>query len=314
MLKTNSIVLQGSFPGGRPHSTVLLNNRSDFVSIAESAQTVQALMRHPNNLIIQQRQNQRFIDNSVQCLNSNNGDNVYQIDISKVNFNNHGKPLPKSVLQKMEKVFNTRFKDVKIHTERREAETIGAFAFTMGNDIYFASGRYNPYSLNGQKLLAHELTHVIQQKSARVFTPKGEGLFVINNPGLEAEAERMGIKVAGRFQNSPLIMPSNSKIMQCVLEDTEERENWLKENQKSEQKEEPKPKEKNERLSLKDMKKRALIMCEGEDINDRAIGGINTLIKLGEYGEVEKLLQDYNFEINEVVNAYAQKKTKRGIL
>jgi len=45
---------------------------------------------------------------------------------------------------------------------------VGARAFTTGSDIFFRQGEYNPDSSAGQKLLAHELTHVVQQGGAKV--------------------------------------------------------------------------------------------------------------------------------------------------
>ncbi|MCP4137890.1 MAG: DUF4157 domain-containing protein [bacterium] len=42
-------------------------------------------------------------------------------------------------------------------------EAINARAFTTGNDIFFANGQYNPAGTEGKKLIAHELTHVVQQ-------------------------------------------------------------------------------------------------------------------------------------------------------
>ena len=103
--------------------------------------------------------------------------------------------MPSDVKQKMESVFNTDFSNVRIHTGGRQAESVGALAFTTGSDIYFAQGRYNPNTSYGQKLLAHELTHVVQQKQGRVKNPFGGGIAVVQNPGLEAEAERMSVHV-----------------------------------------------------------------------------------------------------------------------
>jgi len=94
----------------------------------------------------------------------------------------------------MESVFNTDFSSVKIHTGGYQAESIGALAFTTGNDIYFAQGYYNPNTTHGQRLLGHELTHVVQQRNGRVRNPFENGITVVNDPGLEAEAERMSIK------------------------------------------------------------------------------------------------------------------------
>ena len=66
--------------------------------------------------------------------------------------------------------FNYRFDKVKVHTNALAADTatmLGARAFTVGNDIVFGHNQYNPHSMSGKKLLAHELTHVVQQGAAR---------------------------------------------------------------------------------------------------------------------------------------------------
>lgn len=60
------------------------------------------------------------------------------------------------------------FSNVKIHTgdeAERSARSIGALAYTTGNDIVFGNGQYQPNTDSGKKLLAHELTHVVQQNS-----------------------------------------------------------------------------------------------------------------------------------------------------
>lgn len=66
----------------------------------------------------------------------------------------------------MAKRFGTDFKDVKIHTGKESAQLsqrLNAKAFTVGKDIYFNQGQYNVNSFAGKQLLAHELTHVVQQ-------------------------------------------------------------------------------------------------------------------------------------------------------
>src|SRR5271157_5441618 len=102
-----------------------------------------------------------------------------------------GQPLPEPVQKKMEASFNTNFADVRVHVGH-EAPSIGALAFTHGTDLYFAPGQYNPQSSQGQQLLGHELTHVVQQRAGRVRNPLGSGIAVVQDPGLEAEAEQMG--------------------------------------------------------------------------------------------------------------------------
>ena len=77
-----------------------------------------------------------------------------------------GSSLPDSTRTTMESSFGTDFQNVKIHTDDQAAEmnqSLGAQAFTHGSDIYFNKGKYQPESAKGQHLLAHELTHTVQQ-------------------------------------------------------------------------------------------------------------------------------------------------------
>jgi hypothetical protein len=106
-----------------------------------------------------------------------------------------GLPLPSVVRAKMETAFSADFSDVRVHIGH-EASSLGAIAYTWGTNIHFAPGQYNPHTLQGQKLLGHELWHVLQQKSGRVKNPFGGGVAVVQDHALEAEADRMGIKAA----------------------------------------------------------------------------------------------------------------------
>lgn len=81
-----------------------------------------------------------------------------------------GKPLSDDVRQPMEKAFGTDFSGVKIHTDNQANtlnRSLSARAFTTGSDIFFRSGEYNPSTSGGQELLAHELTHVVQQSGGQ---------------------------------------------------------------------------------------------------------------------------------------------------
>lgn len=106
-----------------------------------------------------------------------------------------GQKLPDTVLRKMESFFGADFSDVRVHVGS-EAASLGALAFTIGPDLYFAPGQYAPHHSHGQRLLGHELAHVVQQRSGRVRNPFGSGIAVIQDPHMEAEAERMGNRVA----------------------------------------------------------------------------------------------------------------------
>ncbi|MDJ0707989.1 MAG: DUF4157 domain-containing protein [Leptolyngbyaceae cyanobacterium MO_188.B28] len=77
-----------------------------------------------------------------------------------------GQPLGESVREPMEQAFGADFGGVRIHTDAESHElnqAVQAKAFMTGRDIYFQRGAYEPGSRGGQELLAHELTHVVQQ-------------------------------------------------------------------------------------------------------------------------------------------------------
>jgi hypothetical protein len=102
-----------------------------------------------------------------------------------------GEPLPKTLLRQMEGYFDTDFSDVRVHVGG-EAASIGALAFTVGTDLYFAPGQYQPHTQNGRELIGHELTHVVQQREGRVGNPFDGGVAVVHDEELEAEADRHG--------------------------------------------------------------------------------------------------------------------------
>ncbi|MEB3358291.1 MAG: DUF4157 domain-containing protein [Synechococcales bacterium] len=86
-----------------------------------------------------------------------------------------GSALPESVRSFMEPRFGNDFSGVRVHTDSASVQMnkeLGAQAFTYGNDIYFNSGKYNPGSSGGQELLAHELTHTVQQTGGVQFKPE----------------------------------------------------------------------------------------------------------------------------------------------
>ncbi|HAG83790.1 MAG TPA: hypothetical protein DCL61_22240, partial [Cyanobacteria bacterium UBA12227] len=77
-----------------------------------------------------------------------------------------GQGLDESVRQPMEQALGTDFSGVRVHTDAQSDQlnrSIQAKAFTTGQDIFFKQGEFDPGSRGGQELLAHELTHVVQQ-------------------------------------------------------------------------------------------------------------------------------------------------------
>lgn len=77
-----------------------------------------------------------------------------------------GSPLPADVRGYMEPRFGRDFSNVRVHTGGEAAglsHAVGARAFTVGNDVFFGAGQYRPDTQAGRQLMAHELTHTVQQ-------------------------------------------------------------------------------------------------------------------------------------------------------
>jgi hypothetical protein len=94
-----------------------------------------------------------------------------------------GQALDESVSQKMGATMGYDFRGVRVHTSSEATELsnqLNAKAFTTGQDIFFREGAYDPHSSGGQELLAHELTHVVQQGTGLV---SGSGRMKVNAPG-----------------------------------------------------------------------------------------------------------------------------------
>jgi len=102
-----------------------------------------------------------------------------------------GQALDSRVRAQMESAFGADFSGVRVHADA-EADTLSralsARAFTTGQDIFLRQGEYNPGTSSGRELLAHELTHVVQQAGSTV-----QGKLVIGQPGdmYEQEADRV---------------------------------------------------------------------------------------------------------------------------
>jgi hypothetical protein len=90
------------------------------------------------------------------------------------NLGQGGSPLPAEVRQRMEAAMGHDFSHVRIHTDgsaQTDATQIHAHAFTTGSHIYFGTGEYQPGTVKGDRLLAHELTHVMQHDEHRLTLP-----------------------------------------------------------------------------------------------------------------------------------------------
>ena len=108
-----------------------------------------------------------------------------------------GRPLDEGVRSSFERAWGHDFRGVRVHADddaARSADAVGARAYTVGSDVVFARGRYDPADPRGRRLLAHELTHVRQQEGATRTGP----VAVLDDPRAEAEADRAPAKVGWR--------------------------------------------------------------------------------------------------------------------
>src|SRR5580658_11217927 len=99
-----------------------------------------------------------------------------------------GRPLDAATRAFFEPRFGHDFSKVRLHTDGQAAESaraVNALAYTVGQDIAFGEGQYAPAAAEGRRLLAHELTHVVQQGSG---TPASSSL-EIGAPGSAAERD-----------------------------------------------------------------------------------------------------------------------------
>ncbi|MGZ3428937.1 MAG: eCIS core domain-containing protein, partial [Polyangia bacterium] len=111
--------------------------------------------------------------------------------------NGNGKALPGSLRGELENRLGASFADVRVHDDpaaAAEARKHGALAFTKGEDVYFADGKYDPGSTEGRRLIAHELTHVAQQSGA---APTAAPSVSPSGSAVEREADRVSSAFAG---------------------------------------------------------------------------------------------------------------------
>lgn len=122
-----------------------------------------------------------------------------------------GKSLPDLTRAEMENSFGADFSDVNIHTDLDAVEMnkeLGAQAFATGKDIYFNSGKYRPETSSGKHLLAHELTHVVQQGG-------GQSKKIQKFEVEDAAGEMVGktFTLNAEVKVSSLVLPKGSKVV-----------------------------------------------------------------------------------------------------
>jgi hypothetical protein len=131
-----------------------------------------------------------------------------------------GQPLDRGTREFMESRFGHDFGGVRAHTDTtaaRSARAVDALAYTVGNDVVFAHGRYQPATSEGRRLVAHELAHVIQQGS--VVQPSRSSLTIsAEDSALERQADHAADS-ALRSDGGPITFHGASSSLQREADD-----------------------------------------------------------------------------------------------
>ncbi len=134
--------------------------------------------------------------------------------------NSSGQPLPEDLRTRFEDGLGTDLSAVRVHTggaSSDAARAISARAYTVGQDIHFGAGQYAPDSDAGQKLLAHEVVHTVQQQGA---APMRQDKLEISQPGdaLETEADSIAEQLLGAPQTAPArVSPASAAAQRQIM-------------------------------------------------------------------------------------------------
>ncbi len=138
-----------------------------------------------------------------------------------------GQPLDTATRAMMEPRFGHDFSQVRVHTDgpaAESAEALNARAYTVGQDLVFGPGEYAPGSSDGQRLLAHELTHVVQQSAGPVSGSLMTSGVSISQPsdGFEQAADQAAAQVMAGQSVAPPVAAGSAAAP--VVQRTEEEE------------------------------------------------------------------------------------------
>ena len=137
-----------------------------------------------------------------------------------------GSALDEATRTTMESRMGADFGDVRVHTDAqasKSAESVGANAYTVGSDIVFRSGQFDTSSTTGQRTLAHELSHVVQQRSGPVDGTDAPGGIKLSNPSdkFEQAAEEVASEVVSQRSAAPSsAIPAETTAQRELEEET----------------------------------------------------------------------------------------------
>jgi len=148
-----------------------------------------------------------------------------------------GQPLDASTRAFMEPRFGHDFSDVRVHTDSRAAESaaaVSALAYTVGQSVVFGAGQFAPGTGAGRRLLAHELTHTVQQQANHASSMQGK--LTVSWPGDagEREAEAVEQQVLSWPADCPPTIRAAAPMLQrscadgnCATCEGGDREMWV---------------------------------------------------------------------------------------
>ena len=198
-------------------------------------------------LQLQRQHGNQYVQRFLQLSRSAEGDGKVMPDVERAieSSRGGGQSLDRGVQAQMGSALNADFSGVRVHTDAGADglnQSLSAKAFTTGRDIYFRQGEYNPGSSGGRELLAHELTHVVQQNPDKVQTksddegsqagcscgtsaaPGPQMKLSVSQPGdqYEQEADRVANAVMHREQQGSAGSSETNSIHRQVPEEEEE--------------------------------------------------------------------------------------------
>lgn len=229
--ETEPVKVQGA-PSGEHDSLAQLTCRMGDASCAGAhadqlnhAPEAGATLSGQSLLRLQRQYGNQFVQRVVGLSRKDEEDGQASVDVERAiqGARGGGQALDSGVRAQMEPAFGADFSGVRVHADAQADDlnrSLSARAFTTGQDVFFKQGAYNPGSSGGQELLAHELTHVVQQNGDEV-----RAKLTVGAPGdrYEQEADQVARAIAQK-ERDPAQADADDGLVQRQVEEEEEEE------------------------------------------------------------------------------------------
>ena len=164
-------------------------------------------------------------NHKIQISRKNNTNRNLEVSNSVVSeikniIGSSGKPLDSGTKDFMESIFDHDFSNVKTHNDKKSSDSaakLNSIAYTIGNDIFF-SKQYKSYTQEGKKLLAHELTHVVQKSSNNIILRKKDNESRSNENDTKNTIIKSLKTVAKEGYKTPEIQEAIDKVLETLQE------------------------------------------------------------------------------------------------